>query len=66
MIQEKKREKLRTQTVDPGYLMMGMYLITVIVLLLIGWLGAAGAGDNSEYTETISIIQQERSVIELA
>lgn len=32
------------QAVDPGALMLAMYVLGVAVLVLAGWFGAAGAG----------------------
>lgn len=41
MTSEKKRENL---TIDPGSLMVAMYILSVSALVLLGWFGSAGAG----------------------
>ena len=45
---KKERENIQHLTVDPGYLMLAMYILSVVVLVLIGWLGAAGAGASQD------------------
>jgi len=46
-----KKTEIQNLAFDPGYLMLAMYIFSVVVLVLIGWLGAGAAGaKNSEET----------------
>lgn len=60
MTQKEKRKEIRTSALDPGYLMLGMYILSVVGLVLLGWLGAAGAGDSDVEAEKNLITRQER------
>ena len=42
-MKEQNKDK-QSPFLDPGYLMLGMYILGVTGLMLLGWLGAAGAG----------------------
>ncbi len=50
------------QTVDPGALMLAMYVLGVAVLVLAGWFGAAGASSTDSGAVTVQI-QQTVAVI---
>jgi len=48
--------------IDPGYLMVAVYIFSVVALMLFGWFGAAGASSEAaaEPPTIISLIQQEQ------
>ncbi|WP_417912025.1 hypothetical protein [Candidatus Electronema sp. TJ] len=49
-------------TIDPGYLMVAIYMLSVTALMLFGWFGAAGASgeDAAEPAAIIKLLQQEQ------
>ncbi len=56
---EKHTIEIAHSPIDPGYLMVGIYVLVVMALVLLGWFGAAGAhsGTDSGLTEHPVIIQ---------
>lgn len=54
---EKQQIEITDSPIDPGYLMVGIYVLFVTALVLLGWFGAAGA--NSE----INSISGESAII---
>ncbi len=50
------------QAVDPGALMLAMYVLGVAALVLAGWFGAAGAGSADSGAVTVQV-QQTVAVI---
>jgi hypothetical protein len=50
MITEKISGK-QPLTIDPGSLMLAMYVLAVTALVLFGWFGAAGAGGETKVAE---------------
>jgi len=50
------------QTLDPGVLMLAMYVLGVAVLVLAGWFGAAGAGASDSGAVTVQA-QQAGAVV---
>jgi hypothetical protein len=64
---KKRRKNMKTKNslfaaVDPGYLMVAVYIFSVVALMLFGWFGAAGASGEAaaEPPAIISLIQQEQ------
>lgn len=57
MTTEEKRLNEQTPALDPGSLMVAMYILGVTALVLLGWFGAAGAGGR-EQTAVRSVIEQ--------
>ena len=53
----KKKSKSRP-VVDPGYLLLGVYLFTMALLVLLGWCGVAGATIPERQTVTLNDIHQ--------
>jgi Ca-activated chloride channel family protein len=45
---ECKRNQIEQPGVDPGYLMLAVYLVGVIVLVVLGWCGTSGAGEMQQ------------------
>ncbi|MCI5144993.1 MAG: hypothetical protein D3923_05555 [Candidatus Electrothrix sp. AR3] len=45
---KKRKNYTEDLSLDPGYLMLATYIFGVVLLVLIGWLGAAGAGDSED------------------
>ncbi|WP_417908485.1 hypothetical protein [Candidatus Electronema sp. PJ] len=51
--------------IDPGYLMLAVYVFGVTVLVLLGWLGSAGAGSESnaaleQLSAPVAVVQLQR------
>lgn len=65
---KKRRKNVKTKNsllaaVDPGYLMVAVYISSIVALMLFGWFGAAGASGEESAAEpaaVISLVQQER------
>ena len=55
---EKKQIEITDSPIDPGYLMVGIYVLFVTALVLLGWFGAAGAKSeiNSVHGESAVIL----------
>lgn len=45
---EKKNSSRPASKIDPGYLMVLVYVLSVTALVLFGWFGAAGAQSGSD------------------
>jgi hypothetical protein len=54
-----KTEKIAEikQALDPGALMLAMYVLVVAALVLVGWFGAAGAGSAESGAVTVQAPQ---------
>jgi hypothetical protein len=55
-------EKKHSVSIDPGYLMLALYILIVTALVLFGWFGPAGAGAG---TQGDSLTQESNSVRQL-
>lgn len=57
-----KRKDSLFAAIDPGYLMVAIYILSVTALMLFGWFGAAGASgeEAAEPAVVISFFQQEQ------
>jgi hypothetical protein len=57
---EKKNSSALGAKIDPGYVMVLVYVLSVTVLVLFGWFGAAGAQSGTSDTrpiETAAVLQ---------
>jgi hypothetical protein len=45
------------KSLDPGYLMLALYIFIVTALVLLGWLGTAGAQGDPLINESTSVRQ---------
>jgi hypothetical protein len=63
---EKKQIEITDSPIDPGYLMVGVYVLFVTALVLLGWFGAAGANGetNSVPGETANIIHHINAAVQ--
>jgi hypothetical protein len=61
MVTEKQKKIESTLTFDPGYLMLGMYVLGVTVLVLSAWFGGnAGALEHEQNRGVVVASGQER------
>ncbi len=63
---EKQNAAAQNAGIDPGYLMVLVYVLSVTALVLFGWFGAAGAHSGSSDAGTVETAAVIRSLSEAA